>query len=797
MTNAQWDKMLNNYFKIAYRNLIKNKTYSLINILGLSIGLACTIVTYLWVQDELSIDKFHKNNERLFQVKVNHQTSSGILTGDSTPHLLASALAEEIPEVEYSTSVLRDETLANFNLSVNNKKLTAHGQLADKDFFNIFSFKILEGNKKQVLTDQNSIVISDELADKLFDRSENIVGKRIEWELQNFTNEVIVSGVFEKVHRNSTMQFDFIISKEWLLDKDPSISSWGNFGPQTYVVLKNETDVWQFESKIKHFISSKSNDTTATLFIQPYSKTYLYNKFENGVQTGGRIEYIYLFSGIGLIILLIACINFINLSTARATRRLKEVGIKKTIGVSRKCLIYQFIGESVLLAAFSLLVSLFIVGIVLPQLSNITGKHLVLNFNSDFILILLFSALLTGLISGSYPAFYISGFTPVSILKRKYNTSGSEVWIRKGLVVFQFIISIILIVSVFVISKQVNFVNKKNLGYSKDQVIRFILSGEAAKDSETFFAEAKKIPGVKNTSSTGHTLIGSKSNTWGLSWEGKDPKEQIWFEHAAINFDLLETLGIEMKEGRTFSRNFASDTSAIIFNEAAIKVMGITDPIGKVINFWGKKATIIGVTKNFHFESLHKKIKPMLFYLKPEYAFIAMVKVNKYSNHTTIERVGELYKKFNHGASFDYKFLDEDYQRQYESEQRVAGLSKYFAGIAIIISCLGIFGLVAFTAQRKQKEISIRKVLGSSEFSIIYLLSSDFGRMILIANLIALPISYLIVKNWLESFAYKIELSWWIFAFSAILSLSIALLTTSWHAIKAALANPVDSLRSE
>lgn len=788
--------MFRNYLKITFRNLIKNKTYSLINILGLSVGLACAIIIYLWVQDELSIDKFHKNDENLFQIKVNHQTSSGILTGDGTPHLLASSLADEIPEIKYSTAVTRDKDL-NFNLSFNDKNIKAYGEFADKNFFNIFSFDLLEGNKEQVFIDQNSIVISDESAAKLFGSSENVIGKRIVWELQNFTNEVIISGVFKKISHNSTMQFDFLIPREWIIKKSPSSSSWGNFGPKTYVVLRNGTNTSQFESKIKHFITSKSNDSTVTLFIQPYSDTYLYNNYENGIQAGGRIEYLYLFSGIGLIILIIACINFINLSTARATRRLKEVGIKKTIGVSRKHLIYQFIGESVLLATFSLLVSLFIVGIILPHISNITGKYLLLNFNSDFIFILLLSAFLTGVISGSYPAFYISGFNPVSILKGRYYTPGNEILIRKGLVVFQFIASIILIVSVFVVSKQVNFVHEKNLGYSKDQVIRFMISGEAAKKSEIFINRAKKIPGVKNASSVMHTLIGSNSQTWGVSWEGKDPNEQIWFEYTGVNYDLLETMGIEMKSGRTFSRNFATDTSAVIFNEAAVKVMGITEPIGKVINFWGKKTTIIGVTKNFHFESLHKNIRPFLFYLKPDQSFYAMIKVDKNSDHTTIEKIGELYKEFSPSSSFDYKFIDEDYQRQYKSEERIAGLSKYFAAIAIIISCLGIFGLVAFTAQKKQKEISIRKILGSSELGIIYLLSSDFGRVIVIANVIALPMSYILVNNWLRSFAYKIELSWWIFALSGILSLCIAFLTISWHAIKSAIANPINSLRNE
>ncbi len=654
-----------------------------------------------------------------------------------------------------------------------------------------------EGNNNQVLDDKSLIVLSEELTLKIFNTTENIIGKSIKWELQNFNDEVIVTGIIKKVPKNSSHQFDFICTSESFYSNVPIKRHWGNYGAHTYIILKLDTDPEQFQKKIKDFIITKNSNSTATLYLQPYSERYLYNEFENGVQAGGRIEYIYLFSYIGLIILIIACINFMNLFTARVTKRLKEVGIKKAIGVSRKYLIFQYLGESMVITFLSLIIAIVLVLLILPQFNDITGKYLSLNFDTDFILSLLAITFITGIISGSYPAFYISGFSPASILRGKLKTSVGEIWIRKGLVIFQFAISVILIVSVLVVSKQINYVLKKNLGYDKDQIIHFPIQGTIGKNLETFQTEIKKIPGVTNASFSGSKLISTGSFTTGIKWEGKNPKDQIKFEQVSVYYDMIETLGIGMVEGRSFSRDFQPKYQGIIFNEAAIKIMGLTDPIGKVIIKWGEKAEIVGVTTDFHLESLHEIVKPVFFDLWPERVLYCMAKIEKGLEQSTIAAIGEFYAEFNPGFDFEYNFLDKDYQRQYEDEQRIASLSKYFAGIAIIISCLGIFGLIAFTAQRKQKEIGIRKVLGSSEFRIVYLLSKDFGKMILAANLIALPLSYLVMKNWLDSFAYKIELSWWTFALAGVLALGIALLTISWHAIKAATSNPVDSLRNE
>jgi len=490
-----------------------------------------------------------------------------------------------------------------------------------------------------------------------------------------------------------------------------------------------------------------------------------------------------------------------NLATAKASRRVKEVGIKKAIGASRKTLIFQYFGESMLMTFLSLLLAILMVDLLLPQFNVITGKHLDLTFNINLILSLTGIILVTGIIAGSYPALYLSGFNPSTVLKGRFiGQSGTvtELVARKGLIVFQFTLSVIFIVSVLVIYKQIEFVQTTYLGYDKENIIYFKPESNVSKNLETFLTEVKKVPGVVNASSIARSIVGAQNSTVGIfNWEGKDPDAIIPFEIVNGNYDLIETLGIEMKEGRSFSREFTADTSAVIFNEAAIEVMGLKDPIGKIFNLWGKDLKIVGVAKNFHFESLHEKVKPLFFKLVPEEVERIMVKLSAGKERETIERLGQFYRNFNPGFAFDYKFLDQEYQAQYNAERRVATLSKYFAGLAVLISCLGLFGLASFTAERRQKEIGIRKVLGSSVFGIVYLLSSEFTKIVFIAILIALPASYFLTKHWLDNFAFKIALEWWYFIGAGAIALFIAWLTVGTQAIKAARVNPAKCLKDE
>jgi putative ABC transport system permease protein len=792
--------MLQHNLLLIFRNFKRFKSTFFINLIGLSTGLACTLLIYLWVNDELNVDKFHEKDNRLFQVMENAKEADGIKTKPSTPDLLGETMIKEIPEIEYAVSVTPYKWFGKFTLTADELNTKGTGQYASKDFFKVFSYPLLQGDKSQVLADKNAIVLSEDLAIKIFQSTNHVIGRTLDCQILGFKEPVIVSGIFKRIPISSTEQFDFVLSYEAWKDLSAKVGRrihWGNHGPSTYLVLDPETNIGAFNKKISGFLKSKDEGSNTDLMAVPYSGQYLHGTYQNGKQAGGRIEYVKLFSIIALFILGIACINFMNLSTAKASRRIKEVGIKKAIGANRKTLVAQYLSESMSMAFLSLALALILVEIFLPQFNLITGKQLMLSAGPNLILSILGITLLTGLIAGSYPALYLSGFNPAAVLKGKLTTSVGELFARKGLVIFQFTLSVVLIVSVMVVYRQIEFVQTKNLGYDKDNIIYFDKEGKVADNQEAFFAEAKNIPGIVNVSGIATTLMGHQSGTTGLTWEGKNPDEVVAFENVTLNYDMIETLGVKMLAGRTFSRDFKTDDKNIILNEAAINVMGLTDPIGKRINLWGEDMTIIGVAKDFHFESLHEQVKSLFFKLDPTRTLKIMAKIEAGKEKETIERLEKLYAKFNPGYAFTYQFLDQDYQAQYSSEKRIAVLSKYFAGLAILISCLGLFGLAAFTAERRLKEIGIRKILGSSEFGIVYLLSSDFTKIVIAAIAIALPVSYFITSYWLDGFAFKIELKVWYFVGAGLMALFIAWFTVGTQAFKAARANPVKSLGSE
>ncbi|WPP51373.1 ABC transporter permease [Catalinimonas niigatensis] len=797
--------MFRHQLLLIYRNFQRFRSTFLINLIGLSSGLCCVLLIYLWVNDELSVDKFHEKDSKLYQVIEHQQHAENIITTEGTAGLLAASLAEDMPEVEYATVVTPSSWFGNFTLSVENsgeiKNIKAPGQFVGKDFFTVFSYHLKEGEESQVLADKNSIVISEDLARRLFNTTENVVGKTLEWHLLHFTKQVTITGLFEGTPPQSSAQFDFALSFDVFREINPSIAEWGNHGPHTYLVLQEGTDIKAFNDKIEGYMNSKTDfNTFRTLFARPYSEGYLYGTYENGKQAGGRIEYVRLFSIIAIFILLIACINFMNLSTAKASRRIKEVGIKKAIGAGRSTLISQYLGESLLMTFVSLLTAIVLVALLLPQFNIITGKQLSFDFELPIILTFLGITLITGLIAGSYPALYLSGFNPATVLKGggtgKFGGSVGEVWARKGLVVFQFVLSVVLIVSVWVVYQQISFVQNKNLGYDKKNVVSFSLEGKVAENPETFLGEMKRIPGVINASIMQQNIVGNTSTTVGLNWEGKNPEDVIKFQNFSAGYDMIETLGLEMASGRSFSHAFSSDSTALIFNEAAIEVMGLSDPIGATVNLWGQDRQIIGIVKDFHFESLHEEVKPMYIKLGGPY-MTAIAKVEAGKEQETLASMQNFYQSFNPGYSFDYQFVDADYQALYAAEQRVSTLSKYFAGLAILISCLGLFGLAAFTAERRLKEIGIRKILGSSNFGIVRLLSGDFTKMVFTAILIALPLSYVIAQQWLESFAFQIDLAWWYFAGAGCIALLIAWFTVGLQTVKAAMINPAQCLKDE
>ena len=778
---------------LIYRNFKRFKSTFFINTVGLSSGLACVLLIYLWVNDELNVDKFHQNDKRLFQVMAHEVDDKDIRTTGTTQHVMAKVLAEEMPEIEYAAVTTPPLFFPTFTLAAQDIHVKGIGKFVGKDFFTIFSYPLTEGGENQAFADKNSIVISERLAKSLFNTTQNILGKAVEWKLLHLKRQVFISGVFKDLPANSSEQFDFVLSFDSFEDIMGMGSwevNWNNAEPfYTYLTVREGTDIDYFNTKMGGFLKGK-NVQSRSLFIKPYSDNYLYGNYENGVQAGGRIGYVKLFSMIALLILIIACINFMNLSTAKASVRIKEVGIKKAIGAHRSTLIFQYLGESMLMSLLSLFIAIVLVELLLPQFSEITGKQLALHFDRYSILAALGIAIFTGLVAGSYPALYLSGFNPALVLKGKLNTSLGEVWARKGLVIFQFTLSVGFIVSVLIIYKQIEFIQTKNLGYDKDNVIYFETEGRITDHVETFLSEVKQQPGIVNASSMLGDMIGETNGTPGaVSQNGK----VITMNGTCVNYDVLETLGIEMKEGRTFSRDLDSDTLKIIYNEAAIDALGLQDPVGKIVD----GSEIVGVAKNFHFQSLHEKVKPFCFRLEPHWATTIMVKVKSGKEEETVSNLRKFYKTFNPGFDFDYKFLDQTYQAKYVAEKRVAILSRYFAGLAVMISCLGLFGLAAFSAERRYKEIGIRKVLGSSELGIVYLLSFDFTKMVMVSIFIALPISYFTTTHWLDSFAYRIELQWWYFFGAGFIALIITWLTVGTQTIRAAKINPSECLKNE
>ncbi len=789
--------MLKNYFRIAWRSLLKDRQFSVLNIIGLSCGIACTLLIWLWVSDQQSVDRFFEQDDQIYQLMEQRKSADNIIISDESSGKLGEVIKAQSPEVEYSAALLPPEWFPAYTLSVGDNNLKAKGQYAGKDYFNIFSFKLLDGKKDEVLQDKNSIVISDDLARRLFGKTENLIGRPIRFQQQH---DFFISGVFEKPPSLSSQQFDFVLSFDYFYDQESWVKTWGNTGPHNFVLLKKGTDIVAFNKRIAGIIGKNSDDTTRNAYAMKFSDVYLFSSFSHGASTGGRTEYIRLFSLIALFILLIACINFMNLSTARAARRMKEVGIKKVVGARRPQLIAQFLSESMLVTLFSTLLAVGITWLLLPSFDRLTGRGIALNFTPALILALLCIALFTGLLAGSYPALYLSKFNPLAVLKGKLPSSFAELVSRKGLVTFQFALSAILIVSVLVIYQQVKYIQSADPGYNKDNILKFSAEGRVQGNDEAFIKELKRIPGVVNASFTYNDMVGRNYGNNGLDWPGKPANTYVYFEGFGAGYDFIETLGMHMQSGRSFSRDYGADSNKIILNEAAIAVMHLKDPVGKTIKLFDSPIQILGVVKDFHFESLHEPVKPAYYTFQTSDSrpwWKIMVRIRPGQQQETIARISNFYLAYNPGFPFTYSFLDEEYQRQYQTEVRVAALAKYFSGLAILISCLGLFGLAAFTAQRRQKEIGIRKVVGASVNNIVVMLSGEFLRLIFLAILVAFPLAWWAMSRWLQGFAYRIDIGPVVFLVAGASVILITFITIGFQAIRAALANPVKSLRSE
>lgn len=786
--------MFRHNFLLAFRNFKKFRSIFLINLLGLTLGITTVILISLWVKDELGINRQHALGDRIFSVITNHDNAGGIVSINITPAEMAEAMAAELPQVEKATAV--SPYIDGMSLSFGEDATAAAGYYVDQEYFDIFSVDFILGNPNEVLKLKEGLALSETAATRLFGSPERAMGKSVKWEIFTFEGDAVVSAVFKDFDSKNTTHPEYFLNFKKFKEMLGEGAYWGNFNAGTFVLLHEGTDVAAFNAQLLNFIKIKQASSNVTAWVQPFEDIYLHNIYENGKVSGGRITYIWIFSAIALFILAIACINFMNLTTARSMTRAKEIGVKKTMGADQAGLIKQFLTESFSLTILALLLSLILVALFQNEFNSITQKELHFGFSIENILLLATITGITGLLAGIYPSLYLSRFRPIQAMRSNMKGSFGEILTRKGLVVIQFSISLSLIIAVFVISSQMEFIKNKNLGFNLSNVIQVKGGNLDGQLLETFLSEAKRIPGVVNASSVSHPMVGRESATIGLEWEGKNPDEEVRFDNFTMNYGLIETLEFEMVEGRSFAHAYGDEKSKIILNEAAVKSIGLEEPIGKIVNLWGEDKEVIGVVKDFNFESIRSTVAPAFLKYDPGFAQKLMIRIGSDDQDRTIASLKGKYQEIV-GLQMDYSFFDEDYQSLYMQEQRVSLLANYFGVVAIFLSCLGLFGLAAFTAEKRKKEIGVRKVMGASTMGILTLVSKDFVRLILISIVIAMPLTWYFANNWLKSYAYQTNLSWWIFAVSGLLLILIAVITVGVQAFKAASANPVDSLKSE
>ncbi len=808
--------MIKNYFKMAWRNLVKNKVYSVLNILGLAVSLACFILITLYVVDELSYDRFHEKADRIYRI------NSDITMGESqqlpfTSDMMGPTLKNDYPQVEESTRIYTSNgsKLLRKGDEFIEENLVAH---ADSTFFQVFTFPLIAGDPKTALKDPRSVVLSESAAQKYFG-STDVVGETIETIQET---AYTVTGVMEDFPSNSHIRFDFLFSM------DDDIYPFGNFishNFHTYLLLKEGTDPAEVEAKFNEYfdryvqpvakqilnINSRKefedagNKLEYSLF--PLTRIHLHSDRSIEIRPGGNIQYVYIFSAVALFILLIACINFMNLSTARAAGRAREVGIRKVLGSARKQLIQQFMSEAILMSIIAMLLALGIAFLALPDFNEIAAKTMSLGrvFQPDILLLLIALPFVVGLLAGSYPALFLSAFKPVQVLKGNFSLGARGGSLRNALVVFQFATSIILIVGTIVVYQQLEYIQNKNLGFNKDQVIivdeAFVLGPQV----RTFKNEITEIPGVQSGTLSSYIPVGgsSRNNNTFSKDAVLNTQNAFGMQNWTIDHDYIETMGMEILQGRDFSREYSTDSTAIIINETTARMMGEEDVVGKklygVTNFDTGELTaytIIGVVRNFHFESLRENIGPLGFMLGRSTG-IASFKVNAANIPQVIDGIEQKWENISTGMPLSYRFMDEAFDEMYRTEQRLGTIALVFSILAILVACLGLFGLSTFIAEKRIKEIGIRKILGATVGGLVQMLSKDFLKLVLISFVIATPIAWYAMNNWLQDFVYRIDLSWMYFVAAGLLALLIALSTVGYHALKAAMINPAKNLRSE
>ncbi|MDR6563866.1 MULTISPECIES: ABC transporter permease [unclassified Arcicella] len=794
--------MFRNYLTIAFRNLTRNKVYSFINIGGLAVGMAVAMLIGLWMWDELSFDTYHKNHDRIAKVMQHISNNGEVQTRESVPYPLAEELRKTYGS-DFKHVVLCESDVWNV-LSYGNNKFLKIGNYFEPEGIEMLGVNILKGSRKG-LNDPYSIMLSASVAKALFGNTDPI-NKIIKMDNQY---AVKVTGVYEDFPSNSSFHsVSFIAPYKLFYNRYTWVKTmydpWRANAFQIYVQIADKADFDKVSFRIKDAKLKKVNAELAklkpTLFLQPMSKWHLYSEFKDGFNIGGRIQYVWLFGIIGIFVLLLACINFMNLSTARSEKRAKEVGVRKAIGSARSQLISQFFSESFLVVTLAFILCLFLVQLCLPFFNELADKNInILWTNPLFWLAGISFSLFTGLIAGTYPAFYLSSFQPVKVLKGSFRVGRFASMPRKVLVVMQFTVSITLIIGTIVIFRQIQYAKNRPIGYETNGLVSLPQAiNEIHKHFDVVKDELLKTGAVISLCETSAPTTENWSSSTEFNWPGKDPNILAEIPNIGISYDYGKTIGWQMKEGRDFSKSFSSDSTALILNESAVKLMGLAQPIGKTISWFQQPFTVIGVVKDVIIQSPYEPVKPTVYtFTKDDVAYI-LAKINpEISATVALSRIESVFKKYNPSQPFDYNFVDEEYAKKFDNEERISKLATFFAILAIFISCLGLFGLASFVAEQRTKEIGIRKVLGATVFNLWQLLSKDFVVLVLLAFLIATPLSYYFMNNWIQNYAYHTNISWWIFAVTGLGALLITLLTVSFQSIKSALMNPVKSLRTE
>ena len=793
--------MIWNYIKNAIRNLNRYKSFSLINILGLAMGLACALLILLWVQDELSFDKFHEHADRLYRVEEDQYYSGEVYHVTVTPYPSGPVWKDEIPEIE---DACRYQWPSGMLFTYKEKAFYEGGCVAvDSTFFNLFTYEFLHGNQTTALTEPYSAVLTEETAEKYFG-NENPIGKSLS---VNNQFEFTVTAVLKSIPKNSINQFDILVPYDYLREIGQYNDHWGSNSIRTYIKLYENAVIDSVDSKLTTSVTLHNEVNTTDFMAAPFTRIHLHQYWGYGHEPGA-IVFVYIFSAIAIFVLLIACINFMNLSTARSATRAREIGLRKVSGAGRRSVITQFFGESVLLAFISLVFALIIVSSILGVFNKVSGKEL--DFSSllapQFIIAMILVTLLAGLISGIYPALYLSAFRPIKVLKGDLSTGMKSGWFRKVLVVVQFTLSVFLIIGTVIIYRQLNYMKSKDLGYDKENMFYFQMRGEIKDNYQTIKEEFLRDPQVLSVSASNHQPHQIGSSSGGADWDEKDPEQSVLIGTHVVDYDYIETMKIELKDGRSFSKDFTADMASMedtsanfMINEVLEQIMDKENAAGERFRFWGMEGRVIGVMEDFHYQAVRSKIEPVVFLLgSTEWFSWVVVRVAPGDLTKTMKDLEDTWNDIMPGYPFDYNFVDESIDQMYRSEERLGNLLKYFTILAILIACLGLFGLASFTAEQRTQEIGIRKVMGARVRTVMMLLSKEFSILVIISCLIAIPASMLVMgKVFLQNFEYRTDMAWWIFLAASLAALLIAILTVSYQAARAALTNPADALRYE